>query len=81
MQDNKLQLIELLPIFARIYPDDARYAHMSAQDQLKRADEDLDGKIDLREMVEGLYVFYGSVDPDPHNLRYLTGAGGIHDEF
>ena len=81
MQDDKLQLAELLPIFAQIYPDDARYAHMSAADQLERADKDEDGKLDVHEMVDALYVFYGAVDPDPHNLRYLTSASGIHDEF
>ena len=68
MQDGRLQLAELAPIFADIYPDDSRYSHMSAKVQMEKADKNNDNKLDLNEMTQAVHVFYGTVDPDPPQL-------------
>lgn len=77
MQDNKLSLTELAPVFPILFPDDTRYSHVSAVDQMKHADANKDGRLSLEEMIAAVKVFYGAVHPDPHHLNI---AGDDHDE-
>ena len=75
----------MAPVFALMYPDDTRYAHVSAQEQMLEADKDGDSKLSREEMTEAVHDLYSSLDPDPHNLRSIThGPPHVwqdHDEF
>ena len=70
-------------MFPILFPDDTRYSHVSAVDQMKQADTNRDGRLSLDEMTAAVKVFYGAVHPDPHHLNPDNDGAGLyeHDEF
>lgn len=75
--DGLVEVDEVMPYYFELHPTEGNYARVQAEDLLKQADENEDGRLTLQEMLARPEIFYNMASGNTHS-RYHDD---YHDDY